>query len=552
MPDRHRGRLAAHPPLSNRLGEAQCGRRPVRPVSLAVIEKDALRRLGRVGVLGKAQLERQAQGLLPGRARGAAEIAVPVDHRRLDIDRRNPAGERARHDAIAHRMTGARMEAEGAVAMSPLPRHLLKPLLKREPVSLQGDDPALRLADPAADRHRSLELGHPGNDPHPQGRRRGCARRNPCRRERQEREEADRPPHGRAYPKAVRRRLTIAVAVAVALVALAMPAVASSGQSQQGSLSWGGAGWSPHMKPAERYAQERAGDVTFAVIDLDGRMHQFHGAGTAPAASVFKVMLLATYLRQDSVRHRPLNSSDRGLLGPMIRRSDNLAATRVRDIVGRDAIERLAHDAHMRDFQYNQVWGLSRTSARDQVRFMYRLRRYIPHRHWKYAKRLLAGIIGPLEPLLQGRLGKRHRPRGPPGRIPSAPPVPHRRGNPHRVRPEPRLRQADAQGSGQAPAARAAAAAPPVLAVPATSTSTRRTGQVGPPAPIDWRRNGLECVIGGHIGHPITQPSSKCFGCIYRLDHTLDECTGASRTASPLLPLLARDSLRSGAWYGVR
>ena len=174
-----------------------------------------------------------------------------------------------------------------------------------------------------------------------------------------------------------------------------MPAVASSGQSQQGSLSWGGAGWSPHMKPAERYAQERAGDVTFTVIDLDGRMHQFHGAGTAPAASVFKVMLLATYLRQDSVRHRPLNSSDRGLLGPMIRRSDNVAATRVRDIVGRDAIERLAHDAHMRDFQYNQVWGLSRTSARDQVRFMYRLRRYIPHRHWKYAKRLLAGIIGP-------------------------------------------------------------------------------------------------------------------------------------------------------------
>jgi hypothetical protein len=149
------------------------------------------------------------------------------------------------------------------------------------------------------------------------------------------------------------------------------------------------------MKRAERYAEGRAGDVTFAVIDLDGRMRGFHGAGTAPAASVFKVMLLATYLRQSSVRDRRLKAGDRHLLGPMIRRSDSVAATRVRDIVGRSAIERLAHGAHMRDFSYNQVWGLSRTSARDQVRFMYRLKRYIPHRHWDYAKRLLATIVGP-------------------------------------------------------------------------------------------------------------------------------------------------------------
>jgi len=149
------------------------------------------------------------------------------------------------------------------------------------------------------------------------------------------------------------------------------------------------------MRSAQRYAHRRSGAVSFAVIDLDGRMRSFHGAGTAPAASVFKVMLLATYLRQGSVRHRRLHDSDRRLLGPMIRRSDNAAATRVRDIVGRGAIEGLAHDAHMRDFRYDQVWGLSRTSARDQARFMYRLGRYIPKRHWRYAKRLLSSIVGP-------------------------------------------------------------------------------------------------------------------------------------------------------------
>jgi hypothetical protein len=201
----------------------------------------------------------------------------------------------------------------------------------------------------------------------------------------------------RAYPSFVRRHLAVALAVSLALAAVAATALESHGSraAASGPPSFGGVGWHPHMKSAERYAKGRDGDVSFAVIDLDGRMRGYQTAGTAPAASVFKVMLLATYLRQDSVRHRGLNSSDRSLLGPMIRRSDNVAATRVRDIVGRSAIERLARDAHMRDFHYEQVWGLSRTSARDQVRFMYRLRRYIPRRHWRYAKRLLSSIIPP-------------------------------------------------------------------------------------------------------------------------------------------------------------
>jgi hypothetical protein len=105
------------------------------------------------------------------------------------------------------------------------------------------------------------------------------------------------------------------------------------------------------------------------------------------------VMFLAAYLRQASVRHRGLRRADRRLLDPMIRRSDSVAATRVRDIVGRNAIERVARDAGMRDFSYDQVWGLSRTSARDQVRFMYHLGRHIPRRHRRYARHLLSSIV---------------------------------------------------------------------------------------------------------------------------------------------------------------
>jgi hypothetical protein len=120
-------------------------------------------------------------------------------------------------------------------------------------------------------------------------------------------------------------------------------------------------------------------------------MHRFHAAQTAPAASVFKVMLLVAFLR---MRHDSgLSARDRSLLGPMIRRSDSVAATEVRDIVGVRRIERVAEVARMRDFRYRAVWGESRTSPRDQARFMYRLSSYIPGRHRPYALHLLSHIV---------------------------------------------------------------------------------------------------------------------------------------------------------------
>ena len=47
----------------------------------------------------------------------------------------------------------------------------------------------------------------------------------------------------------------------------------------------------------------------------------------------------------------------------------------------------------MRDFSYNSVWGLSRTSSRDQANFMHNLEHYIPPRHRHYALRLLSSIV---------------------------------------------------------------------------------------------------------------------------------------------------------------
>lgn len=166
--------------------------------------------------------------------------------------------------------------------------------------------------------------------------------------------------------------------------------VSRDGTTEQGQPA-AGARWHPGVAAARRFAQRRAGDVAFAVIDQDGRLRGMRVRRAAPAASVFKVMLLVSYLRMHADGR--LSRADRELLGPMIRRSDSVAATTVRDLVGVARIGRLARRARMRDFRYDPVWGLSRTSPRDQVRFVYRLRRYVPRRHRRYAGYLLSHVV---------------------------------------------------------------------------------------------------------------------------------------------------------------
>jgi Beta-lactamase enzyme family len=151
--------------------------------------------------------------------------------------------------------------------------------------------------------------------------------------------------------------------------------------------------WRPRVGAGERYASERAGDTRFAIVDLGGEHHKFHAGRSAPMASLFKPMLLAAYLSRHSVRDRDLREADRELLDPMITRSDDAAATTVRDIVGRERIERLAEKAGMRHFRYDEIWGRSRTSARDQMLFFYKWDRYVPERHEEYARELLASIV---------------------------------------------------------------------------------------------------------------------------------------------------------------
>jgi beta-lactamase class A len=150
--------------------------------------------------------------------------------------------------------------------------------------------------------------------------------------------------------------------------------------------------WTPHVARAAKWADARHGSVTFAVR-TEERLWGRRLDRKVPSASVFKAMLLVTYLRRSSVRHRALTDDDRALLRPMIRRSDNVAATRVRDIVGNAAVVRLARRAGMTRFVIADVWGLSRITARDQSKFFLHIERLLPARHRDYALKLLRTIV---------------------------------------------------------------------------------------------------------------------------------------------------------------
>jgi hypothetical protein len=171
------------------------------------------------------------------------------------------------------------------------------------------------------------------------------------------------------------------LAAAVLLAALGCPAGAAAAER-----------WEPDVAGAAAWASARQGSVTFAVRTED----RLVGRGLDrrfPSASVIKAMLMVTYLRRASVRDRPLDAADKALLSPMIRRSDNIAATRVRDIVGNRAIVRLARRAGMTRFAINPHWGLSLITARDQTRFFLDIEDLLPDRHRAYALRLLRTIV---------------------------------------------------------------------------------------------------------------------------------------------------------------
>ncbi len=168
------------------------------------------------------------------------------------------------------------------------------------------------------------------------------------------------------------------------------PAEAAAGAQLAGGGGLAGVNWDRRVKAAERVAKGRAGKVSFSVRG-GGVKRSREGSDRYHSASVVKAMLLVAYLRRYS--DRELRDSERERLKVMIRRSDNDAATEVRDIVGNGALEAIAERLGFRCFATSSSWGATEICSRDMALFMKRIEGELPRRHRGYAMTLLKRIV---------------------------------------------------------------------------------------------------------------------------------------------------------------
>ena len=147
------------------------------------------------------------------------------------------------------------------------------------------------------------------------------------------------------------------------------------------------------MRAAVKYVHTRAGQVSFAVR-TQGHLWGYKRTRGVHSASVVKALLLVAYLDDPRVRSRRLTAADHRLIDPMIRRSDNAAATKVLAFVGAGRVRNTASRVGMRRFRLNPfVWGGSRIDASDQTRFFLHYGAHVVARHRATAMHLLRTIV---------------------------------------------------------------------------------------------------------------------------------------------------------------
>jgi Beta-lactamase enzyme family len=151
--------------------------------------------------------------------------------------------------------------------------------------------------------------------------------------------------------------------------------------------------WQPDVKAALAYVHHRKGEVRFAVR-TERRLWGHRRTDGVASASVVKALLLVAYLDDPRVRARRLKAADRRLIDPMVRRSDNGAASKVLAYVGPERVRAVARRAGMRRFVLGPGnWGASRIDASDQTRFFLHIDAHVVARHRATAMHLLRTVV---------------------------------------------------------------------------------------------------------------------------------------------------------------
>ncbi|NEB79997.1 serine hydrolase [Streptomyces sp. SID14478] len=117
----------------------------------------------------------------------------------------------------------------------------------------------------------------------------------------------------------------------------------------------------------------RSGTVSFALYDDRTKAGCTLAAGDRyDAASIVKVLIMEATLHRAEQGHRPLTARERSNIRPMIRSSDNTAASRLWNDVGRTRLTATLRRAGATRTGLGAYgyWGLTRTTAADQLRLL--------------------------------------------------------------------------------------------------------------------------------------------------------------------------------------
>jgi Beta-lactamase enzyme family len=126
----------------------------------------------------------------------------------------------------------------------------------------------------------------------------------------------------------------------------------------------------PFVTPAmQAFVHSRGGEITAAVEDINtGRIAVLRPGVAEETASIIKLDILETLLRQDELRGAGLSAADNGLAHGMIENSDNDDATSLWDAAGGPGgVGAYDRSIGMGQTTPNDAWGLTTTTPLDQI-----------------------------------------------------------------------------------------------------------------------------------------------------------------------------------------
>ena len=133
--------------------------------------------------------------------------------------------------------------------------------------------------------------------------------------------------------------------------------------------------WAGQVKKLNAALAKVAGsspDFSVAVLDKKtGQKYAYRGTVAYDTASIVKAQILACMLLHDQDAGHGPTSSEMSLATPMIRLSDNNAATSLfQHVGGRSAVGRCDRRLGLTHTVVNSAWGLTRTTADDQIKLL--------------------------------------------------------------------------------------------------------------------------------------------------------------------------------------